>query len=563
MQDQRDTTRNTFTEGLLDKRLVRLAVLTAVYLCLTLPFLGRVPLVDPDEGYYPETAREMTVRGNWFDPVFNGEPRWGKPIGFYLAQAASFQILGASEFSARLPSVLAGLGFMLLSAALGARLFNSRTGFYAGLFSASAIQPVVYARTAVPDMLLGFFICLSLYGFVVWEQSDENQRQGQWGLALAYLGAALAFLVKGPLGLLLPGITVPAYLVLSGRAKEVLRLRILGGGTLFLLVAAPWFVYMYQVHGTAYLEEFFLQRNLQRYFTDRWAHAGPLYYYLPILIIGSFPWTLALIGGAAESLRRLMAPRTDVRSQKKHRNSELFIWCWFGVMLLFFSFSKSKLPNYVLPLYPAAALLSGRFLADTENSPVKKRLLLLVGGTAVLALAALVFGISPVAERLGMPRGLVLWTLAPVGLIPLAALGFLFRKRLELFCAFSVAAMAFLFAMVSGVTMPQADRFRAIKSFSRNRLEHLENGERILCLHVWPPSLLFYTGRNVIRFDPYSDRLDDFLSEGGRWVVTRERSLALLDSLMQHQPPAELHRIGHHVLVRLENDTEDANGPPP
>ena len=559
MLNRQEASPDTVTENRSDKRLARLAVLTAVYLCLTLPFLGRPSLVDPDEGYYPATAREMIARGSWLDPVFNGEPRWGKPVGFYLAEIASFQILGASEFSARLPSVIAGMGFMFLIAALGTRLYNSRTGFYAGLFSASAIQPVVYARTAVPDMLLSFFICLALYGFVLWDQSDESERQGRWVPALIYSGAALGFLVKGPLGLLLPLISVLAYLGLSGRLNEVFRLRPGSGIALFLLVAAPWFVYMSLMHGTAYLEEFFLHRNLLRYFTDRWSHSAPVYYYLPIVIIGSFPWTLALIGGAARSLVRLIVPRTDAPAEKGHRKSGLFLWCWFGAMLLFFSFSRSKLPNYVLPLYPAAAVFSGHFLAEMENSPGRKWLAPLVGGTAVLSLAVMASGLWLVPEKLGLPRPMALLTLGSLGLIPLAAVGFLFIKRLEIFWACCVAAMVLMFAMVSGLAMPRVDKFRAVKSFSRNQLDRLENGERILCLHVWPPSLLFYTGREVIRFNPYSDRVDDFLEDGGHWVLTRERSLALLDSLIRHQPPAELHRIGDRVLVRLESVRADTN----
>jgi len=563
LQNHQDVSRVPVTEGSSGNRLAGLAVLTAVYLCLTLPFLGSVPLVDPDEGYYPETAREMIARGNWLDPVFNGEPRWGKPIAFYLAETASLRVFGASEFAARLPGVLAGLGFMLLSAALGRRLYDRRTGFYAGLFAASAIQPVVYARTAVPDMLLAFFICLALYGFLLREQSDENGPRARTGPALLYLGAALAFLTKGPLGLLLPGITVLAYLALSGRLRQLPRLSPLPGGALFLLVAAPWFVYMYQTHGRAYFEEFFLQRNLQRYFTDRWAHPGPLYYYLPILIIGSFPWSLALVGGASQSLGRLIAPRKCAGEQEKQRSSGLFLWCWFGTMLLFFSFSRSKLPNYVLPLYPAAAVFSGRFLVSVAESSLKKWRGPLVGGTAIIALAALTAGMLLVPGKLGMPVSTVLPALAPLGLIPLAAVVYLFNRKAGFFWGSSVAAMALLFAMVSGCAMPRADRYRAVKSFSGNQLGGLGNGERILCLQVWTPSLLFYTGRKVVRFDPYNDRLDDFISQGGRWVLTRERSLALLDSLLQYRQPAEIHRIGDLLLVRIDAGRKPDHGPAP
>ncbi|MFC1613854.1 ArnT family glycosyltransferase [Gemmatimonadota bacterium] len=547
-----------------NKQLVRYTLLAAVYLCLTLPFSGSVPLVDPDEGYYPETAREMIERGNWLDPVFNGEPRWGKPVGYYLLEVLSFKALGTSEFSARLPSLLAGLGFVLLTAALGGRLHSGRAGFYSGLFAASALQPVVYGRTAVPDMLLAFFICLALYGFVLWEQADNigEKTQGRTALAMVYLGSALAFLVKGPLGVILPGITVAAYLILSRRLKKVLRLELWWGIPLFLLAAAPWFVYMYYLHGPAYLEEFFLHRNLQRYFTNRWAHPGPVYYYLPIIIIGAFPWSLALIGGIAQSLGQLWTNWKKTLTRKSFNNPELFLWCWFGAMLVFFSFSRSKLPNYVLPLYPAAAVLSGNFLAGMEKSPGRKKLLALVGGTALFALTVLATAIFLLPGKVAIPDTLVLASLAPLGLIPLGAIVFLFKNKLVIFWGCSVAAMALVFAMVSGIAMPRADRFTAIKTLSESRLHSLGDRERILCLEVWPPSLLFYTGREVLRFDPQRDRWDDFVKEGGRWVLTRERSMALLDSLMQGRAPAELHRTGDLVLVRLETAPGTAGSTP-
>ncbi|MBN2289885.1 MAG: glycosyltransferase family 39 protein, partial [Candidatus Glassbacteria bacterium] len=483
--------------------------------------------------------------------------RWGKPVGFYLLDILSLRAFGASEFSARLPSVLAGLGLVLLTAALGAMLFDSRSGFYVGLFAATALQPVVYARTAVPDMLLSFFICLSLYGFVLWERTEAGGRGRVLALVLLYAGAALAFLVKGPLGALLPGITLAAYLVISRQTRELPRLGLWWGLPLFLALAAPWFIYMYRVHGPAYLEEFFLHRNLERYFTDRWEHPGPAYYYLPVLIAGSFPWTLALAGGAVRSLRGLIFPGVEPETLQKSWNSDLLAWCWLGVMLLFFSFSRSKLPNYVLPLYPAAALFSGCFLAGAEEAPGKRGAAALAAGTGVLALAALVFGAALLPQRTGMPRPQVLLALAPLGLVPAGAAAFLVRRRLALFTASAVAAMALMFALVSGVALPQADNFRAVRSFSRSRLGSLEHGERILCLQLWPPSLGFYTGGKLVRFDPYHDRWGDFAGQGGRWVLTRERSLPLLDSLMSFQPPAQTHRIGDRVLVRLQSGKTD------
>lgn len=548
----------------------RTVLLVAVFLCLCLPFLGAPPLMDPDEGYYPSTAREMMAREGWFDPVFNSGPRWGKPIGFYLAECISFRVLGATEFSARLPSLLAGLGLMLLSAGLGRLLFGRKAAFFSGLVCATSLQTVVYSRAAVPDMLLAVFICLALYGFVLWDLRGRSEK-GRGGpvLALMYLGCALGFLVKGPLGVLLPGITVMAFLVFSKRLKDVSKLGLWWGIPLFLLVTAPWFVYMYCIHGTAYLEEFFLHRNLERYFTDRWEHPGPVWYYLPILAAGSFPWTLVLAGAAVRSLKGLAAGRSAENDpgDNSNKKAHLLLWCWLGGMLLFFSFSRSKLLNYVLPLYPVVAVLCGSWLAEAEKKVGRVPLLIVAGGTAVLALSLLAASLALLPGRLDAPFYMVATGLWPVALIVPGAAFWLLSdtpgKSLRVFCACCALVMALVFAMTAGFVLPRLDQYRAVRSFGLNQLAGLGDGERICCLQVWTPSLLFYTGSGrgknkgeqnkgkIIRFDPYRDSWEDFIAGGGRWVLTRERSLALADSLMGGRRPAKIHRIGDRILLQL------------
>ncbi|HLA40741.1 MAG TPA: glycosyltransferase family 39 protein, partial [Candidatus Glassbacteria bacterium] len=180
----------------------RQVILTTVFfLAASLVFLGRPPLFDPDEGYYPAAAVEMAGRGNWFDPVFNAQPRWGKPFAFYLADCFTFRLSGQSEFAARLPSAAAGLGLALATLAIATLLFGVRAGSLAGIFAATAIQPVVYSRAAVPYMFLAFFVAMSLYCFMRAWAAAERSGSGQSGwLLCGYATAGLAFLSKGPLG---------------------------------------------------------------------------------------------------------------------------------------------------------------------------------------------------------------------------------------------------------------------------------------------------------------------------------------------------------------------------
>ena len=544
--------------GPLEKSFYRCLLVAALYILLTLPFLGRPALFDPDEGYYPETAREMMKRDNWLDPVFNGEPRWGKPVGFYLADCVSFRLFGFSEWSARLPSLLAGLGLVLVSMALGVRLYGSRVGLYSGVIAATALQPVVYSRAAVPDMLLSFFVALALYGFVLGAMDRNGSRGARAGFFLAYAGSALAFLAKGPLGVLLPGITAAGYLVLSGNHGRILKLKPGQGILLFFLLAAPWFIYMTALHGTVFLEEIFLQRNLIRYFTNKWQHPGPFYYYLPIVFAGAFPWSIALLWGLALSLRQ-SAAHWRKAGKTAAQNPDLFILCWFFGMLVFFSLSRSKLSNYVLPLYPAAALFASLCLDQVERSGSRLRFLLLAGGTALLAALLFAPGSFILADKLKVASSTIITGFSPLALIVLGILTFPFQKSLKLWLGSCCAGMALLVTLLTGFVIPRIDSFQAVKTLSLEHLNSLRRDERVAVIGVRHPSLLFYTGRLIFPFDPKTDRWEDARANGIRWVLTRESALGELKEKTGVQP-AEVYRMGGRALVRFAEKEENGGG---
>ena len=527
------------------------ALAAAVYLLVTLPFLGRPPLFDPDEGYYPETAREMIERGNLLDPVFNGQPRWGKPVAFYLAEGVSFKVFGMNERAARLPSVLCGLGFVLLTLSAGARLFNTRAGLYAGLLCAVALQPVVYSRTAVPDMLLSVFVALSLYAFLRSRAIGSQSVSGHpaWWLLLAYASAGIAFLAKGPLGLILPGLTVLTYLIFSGNARGLLQLKPFAGITVFLLIAAPWLVYMYSLHGVSFLDEHFIQRNVNRYFTDKWQHSGSILYYLPVLIAGAFPWTVAFVGGLGTVSRRILGKPSGA-GDKTTRGADVFVFCWLAVMLVFFSFSRSKLPNYVLPLYPAVILVATRFILEAENRPSRRLAHVLVwttaGFTALLALA----GGWVLAGKLKEDFATVLFWFSPLAIIAAAAPVYLFTKKLGHWVGVSAAGMVIFMAVITGSAIPKIDRLQAVRTLSLEHRHRFADTPRLALWRLRQPSLLFYTGKQVLRFDPELEDWEKPCAEGIRWVLARGSSLGEIEKLTGG-PPEEAYRMGGLVLLRV------------
>ncbi len=516
-------------------------------LAVALPFLGGPPLFDPDEGYYPATAQEMLERGDWLDPVFNGEPRWGKPVGFYLADVLSFELFGQSEWAARLPSVLAGLALVLATVGLAGRLHGPRAALYAGLAAATALQSAVYHRAAVPDMLLAAGVALSLLGYVFrWTASREGEDRG-WFLLL-YGGAGLAFLAKGPLGAGLPGLVALLHLLSTRRLGELGRYRLLSGTALFLLIVAPWYGWMTWRHGSAFLEESLLQQNVLRYATNRWEHSGPLWYYLPVLLAGAFPWTAAFLRGA------WLSGRAALGRGEGNPAVERFVLAWLAGMLIFFSLSRSKLPNYVLPLYPAVALLAGLALARLERAGSRRQAWGLALPTALLAALLYAGGGFFLAGRLQLAPGVVLAALSPLGLIAMMSLALplgRFPGGTRGWALALAGSMALLLALASGLAIPRVEQLQAVRLLAREHLaDPRERPSPVVAYRVWAPSLLFYSSRTAIRFDPERDNWEALRAQGGCWVLTRRKHLEELRQAVEGR--VELaHGSGDRVLVRL------------
>ncbi|MCE5272221.1 glycosyltransferase family 39 protein [bacterium] len=518
----------------------------AASLFLSLPFLGKPALFDPDEGYYPTAAVEMLARGDWLDPVFNAEPRWGKPVGIYFLQCLSVSALGKNELAVRLPSAAAGLGLGFLCLLLGARLFGARAGLYSGLAGAGMLQCIVYSRSAVPDMLLALGVAFALWGFAATDLGRKRFAEARAAHLALYLGCALGFLAKGPLGVILPGLAVFLFVALSRDWRILGRMGLFRGALVFLAAAAPWFVWMYGRHGMEFITEIFLRRNIDHYFTNRWQHEGPLYYYLPVLLVGAFPWTAALAGG----LWRSAAGVRDVvtrRGADPAARANLFLWCWAFGMLLFLSLSHGKLPNYVLPLYPALAALAGAYVAALEGSERGRGWL--GWGSAVLALAVLAAGLVLLPCKVHVPVLLALAALSPLGLIALAGLSL--RRGVRLWSVLTVLSMAVLFGLSAGLVLPRVEKLNAVRTLAAECAVTAQDNGPVLFHRCWAPAFLFYSGRGAVRFDPEREDLRAYLAGSVRWVLTRPSDLPELVRLAGYEPSWS-RTVDGRVLLRFE-----------
>lgn len=302
--------------------------------------LGTVPLLDPDEPVYAETAREMLSFGDFVSPRIYGEYWYDKPPMYYWLVAASFQLFGSGEFAARFPSaLLAVLGTLYVYFA-GARLFSERAGLAGSLVLASSLEYFYLGKAAVTDITLTFFLTLALLAFL------EKRYY------LFYICIGLATVTKGPVGFLFPGAIIFIYLLLTRSFGQLKEMKIPVGFGLFCLTALPWYVAMYAVHGSAFIDTFLGFHNITRFTSPEHPEGVLWYYFIPVLIVGFLPWT-ALLGQA------VWAAVTDGRRQS---GPLVFLLVWAAFIFLFFSVSRTKLVSYILPMYPPLAMVVGWYI---------------------------------------------------------------------------------------------------------------------------------------------------------------------------------------------------------
>ncbi len=326
-----------------------LLLLLAVAACLFFVALGRLSLIEPDEGRNAEVAREMVVKGDWIVPHFDGFAYLDKPPVYFWLVAASFKLGGFSEASARFSSALAALGTMLLVWFLARRMFDDRTGLYAGIIFATSPLVVIFAREVIFDMTLTFFVTAAMVCYWLGETSARRRRLWD-GLFFAAMGVAT--LTKGPVGFLLPLLSILAYQALSGRLRRLKEMNWGLGLAAFLMVTLPWFIAV-SIRHPDFPGYAFWQESLERFATGHSHRSGPIYYYLGIYLAGFLPWSFFLAFAAYHRIKRWR----ELRQQQLA--PVLFLLSWVGVIFVFFSISRSKLPGYFLPAIIPLSILTG------------------------------------------------------------------------------------------------------------------------------------------------------------------------------------------------------------
>ncbi len=407
-------------------------VVLLVGACLIFIGLGSLPLLEPDEGRNAEVAREMLLSHDWLTPHFNGLPYLDKPNFLFWSIAGSFRAFGVTEWAARFPSALAALIVLFLVWLMAARMFGGRSAWRAGIILATAPLFFGFSRFVIFDMTLTLWVTVALTCF--WLNSQSGFASSLLdGAAFAAMG--LGTLTKGPVGFLLPLFALLAYCALAGRFRDLKKVHWLAGWAILFAIVLPWFVAV-SLHHPDFPRYALWEESLLRFTTG--AHlrrSGSILYYIPVYLAGFFPWSFFLLFAGWNRLKTWRELRLPSRA------APVFLICWAGVIFVFFSISRSKLPGYFLPALVPLSVLMGEAWQKAESAKGGRVPDWLTAGLAAMILVGLL--IAAAARLLSfhsirihlaakLPPSLIA-TIAPSLLLSgaiIAALGFLGRNMI-------------------------------------------------------------------------------------------------------------------------------------
>ncbi len=474
--------------------------------------IGTRSLWNPNEPVYGEGVREMMARGDYYLPHVNGIIYSDKPILYFWAMLASCRATGGlSEAALRIPSVLGGILSVLLIYLLGRLIFGIRAGFLAAACLATSVMFWWHSQYVQMDQMLSLLILGSLVSYFVARETASPLRGALLAASSALMG--LAFLTKGPVGLVVPALALAIYLSAVGEWRRLFGKETALMAAVFLVAAAPWYVSLALTGHTQVLSDFFIRHNLERA-TDPFNHVQPFYYYLPRFFSDLFPWSLFVP----------LAFFVPVRNEMERRG-RLFAGIWLGSVFVLFSLAGSKRGVYLLPLYPAAALLVGKLWDEALSGGLPGRLLswargiLGFHGMFLCASFPAALGVLVWAARGGKYRQESTW-LVPFSLLALsggiAILRFL-RRRTGRAVAALALAMAGLYLYADLFLLRLADRYKSPVPFSRSVTEAVAPGDQIRSHGGWrwDSSYLFYTGRTIPQIQSRQE-LDSYLAQERR-----------------------------------------------
>ena len=376
---------NNFFQAILKHPNIFLAVVSAL---VFLPMLGSYPVLGQWEPHYGRVAVEMLENNSWdwfLDPVYLGKHNfWSKPIFCFWMVFPFIKLLGPTELALRLPFAINGILFVLLVHYITLRLFNDpRKALFTGFITIFIPFTYLISRQFMWDITFVTFLT-GATGFLYIGERDKDKKI----LRIAYVFMGLGMLTKGLLAFCIPGAVLLLWYIVNfdGKLgfvafcknlwKYLVSLRIFEGIGIFVLVAAPWYIYMGVKHGVPFYSEFFLEHHFGRLEGTIDKPDGPLDFYIWQLSIGAFPWIGFIFPALFLAVKRAKIVRETA-----------FVLFNFFFLFALYTIAATKFPHYIFPIVPYMAMILADCFISVLDDETTARAYPLIGLIAALLIA--------------------------------------------------------------------------------------------------------------------------------------------------------------------------------
>jgi len=511
-------------------------VVVAVLYC-GLP--NRLPLTDPDEVFYSETAKEMLQQGSLVTPIIFGHPQYEKPPLFYWLLMAAFDLDGVTRAAARFVPSLCGLLGVVATFLFCRRVFNRDVAWIAATLLATSAIYLALSEAVLTDVVLSALMMVAFYGFYLWTLERRDMYLHLFGVA-----AGLAILTKGPVAIIILVMTAVLYLAILGEAGLLRRFLVHPWVLSFAVVGVPWYAAVLARDGRAFFSEFIVHDNIDRILHAEHQNFDHWWFYPVTAVAGLFPWTFEL---------RLMG-----RAWTRHVAAHVFFLLWLAVTFTVFEIARSKLASYILPLVPAmvipVAIALGELKARaTTRSWVNGAQLLL--GVALVAAPSLLAGRFPALMVSDSANGMRV-----LGGALIAGSLLIWRGRIHAAILTKACGVAIVVLLIGSGLPPSLDRAFA-DAFLADVVSREEyKGQAIVTDRRYARGVYFYTGSPVVIMDhnkqpfwsPHPLEVISSDAEIERFFASRDRVLCVVEE----EGAEEIEHLfeGTRVSRRIAND---------
>jgi 4-amino-4-deoxy-L-arabinose transferase-like glycosyltransferase len=500
---------------LLTSRRLFLPLLLAAAVISYFVDLGGSAIWDANEAYYVETPREMLEANDFLNPTFNYLPRFNKPVLSYWIVAAFYKVFGVSVTVQRFAIAIGALAIIACAYLLAGLVEDRRTlnpeprssilelrssSLWAAAGLAAAPRLVMFARRIFIDIWITAFMSLTLLFFAMSERYPKRRRPF---LVLMYVSIGLGVLTKGPVAIALPAIAFVLYLAVRRELTRVTEMMVPLGIVIVALIVVPWYAALYHEHGWTYIKSFLVNENVERFTSGVGVrqHRGP-WFYLPIVLSDSFPWSLLL-------------PCAAVAAWKTRTRVETLLWCWIAAIVGFFSLSAGKQDLYIFPIVSAVAALGGvtieRGLSDERWKAWLSGTLAVAGAMLALAGGAVLYIFETAGRVYALDSALIVGVVGLAGGVATVACGAA-RKPASAALALVAAMIAVDWAFVVRV-LPEFERYKPVPEISRMLHDRLKPGDVVAHYQVSLPSMVYYLRRHVDQYVEQGPFVDAVLSD--------------------------------------------------